>query len=215
MVSPHSPRRGEAFGLWRGRLQGDLGRFGAAGSGVDLPDDPTAAEALREAATEHGLDTWQIEGEPLDHGAVVPLWFLAQAGWDGPTTLASLPWHPTPARMQAFGNAIAHTYAALEGRAALIASGDMSHRVKPDAPAGYHPRAVEFDHQLTDLVAQGKLGAIADIPLELRELAAEDAADSSLIVAAAIGLRPRGEDVLSYEHPFGVGYLVAVFHDGT
>ncbi len=25
---------------------------------------------------------------------------------------------------------------------------------------------------------------------------------------------PRGAEVLSYEHPFGVGYLVAVLHDG-
>ena len=87
--------------------------------------------------------------------------------------------------------------------------------VEPDAPAGYHPRAVEFDRALTDLVAAGRLDAIGDIDPELRELAAEDAADSSQLAAAAIGYRPHGAEVISYEHPFGVGYLVAVFHDGT
>ncbi len=216
MVSPHSPRRGDAFGVWAGeRLSGDLGRFGAAGSAVDLANDAEMIEALRRAAKAQGLATWSIAPEPLDHGAVVPLWFLVEAGWSGPTCLASLPWHAGPSAMEAFGRALAAATAALAGRAALIASGDMSHRCKPDAPAGYHPRAVEFDHALTDLIAAGRLDAIGGIDPELRELAAEDAADSSQIVAAAIDYRPQGAEVLSYEHPFGVGYLVATFHDGS
>lgn len=215
MVSPHSPRQGQAFGLWSGRLRGDLGRFGAPGSGIELTNDSQAGEALRRAAKDRGIETWAIPEEPLDHGAVVPLWFLSQAGWQGPTTLVSLPWRPTPELMATFGRAVAQGFAALDGSAALVASGDMSHRVKPDAPAGYHPRAVEFDHALTDLIRSGRLDEISTIDPELRELAAEDAADSSLIVASAIGYRPRGARVLSYEHPFGVGYLVAIFRDSA
>ena len=215
MVSPHSPRQGGAFGLWAGkRLRGDLGRFGAPGAAVDLPNDPEMIEALERAAKREGVATGSISPEPLDHGAVVPLWFLVEAGWDGPTSIASLPWRAAPEAMDAFGRALAEAAAGLDGRAALIASGDMSHCCKPDAPAGYHPRAVEFDRALTDLVAAGRLDAIGAIDPELRELAAEDAADSSQLVAAAIGYRPRGAEVVSYEHPFGVGYLVAVFHDG-
>ena len=215
MVSPHSPRQGNAFGLWSGdRLQGDLSRFGASGSAVDLPNDPAMVEALARATEARGLTTWSILPGPLDHGAVVPLWFLVEAGWDGPTCLASLPWNPTPTGMGTFGHALAAAVATLTGRPALVASGDMSHRCKPDAPAGFHPRAIEFDRTLTDLIAEGRLDAIGAIDPELRELAAEDAADASQIVAAAIGYRPHSEEVISYEHPFGVGYLVAVFHDG-
>ncbi len=215
MVSPHSPRQGGAFGIWAGaRLRGDLGRFSAPGSAVDLPNDPEMAAALANEAERQGLGTWSIPEEPLDHGAVVPLWFLVEAGWDGPTCLASLPWHATPEVMEAFGRALGAAAAACAGRAALVASGDMSHKVKPDAPAGYHPRAIEFDHALTDLVRGGRLEAIGGIDAELRDLAAEDAADSSQIVAAAIGYRPHAHEVISYEHPFGVGYLVAIFHDG-
>ena len=39
------------------------------------------------------------QDEPLDHGAVVPLWFLVEAGWQGPTCLVSLPWSADPALM--------------------------------------------------------------------------------------------------------------------
>lgn len=216
MVSPHSPRQRQAFGIWAGeRLTGDLGRFGAPGSAVDLANDTAMVDALSRAAEARGLTTWSIPTEPLDHGAVVPLWFLVEAGWEGPTCLASLPWQETPAAMEVFGKALADATRSLADRAALVASGDMSHRCQPDAPAGYHPRAVEFDQALTDLVAAGRLDAIGAIDPELRELAAEDAADSSQIVAAALGYRARAAEVLSYEHPFGVGYLVAVFHDGS
>ena len=217
LVSPHSPRKRRDFGLWRGdRLRGDLGRFGAQGSSIDLPNDPELLATLGDAADAQGLGTWSIpDREPLDHGAVVPLWFLAQAGWQGPTCIASLPWSDDPAVMIGFGRALAAALAPLDGRAALVASGDMSHKVKPGAPAGYHQRAVEFDHALRDLVAAGELERIGEIDPELRRLAAEDAADSSLIVASAIGFRPRGAEVVCYEHPFGVGYLVAVFHDGS
>ncbi len=215
MVSPHSPRQHSAFGLWAGeRLRGDLGRFGAPRSAVDLPNDPEMGQALSNACESLGLGTWHIPEEPLDHGAVVPLWFLVEAGWQGPTCIASLPWNATPRVMEAFGRALAQAAGRLAGRAALIASGDMSHKVKPDAPAGYHPRAVEFDHALTQLVREGRLDAIGDINSELRHLAAEDAADTSQIVSAAIGYKPNRPEVISYEHPFGVGYLVAVFHDG-
>ena len=215
MVSPHSPRQGRAFGLWGGdRLRGDLSSFGAPASAVDLPNDPEQTAALGRAADREGLATWTIPEEPLDHGATVPLWFLVEAGWDGPTVIASLPWRAGPSTMETFGRAVAEAIAPLADSVALVASGDMSHRVLPDAPAGYHPRAVEFDHVLTGLIANGQLDRIRDIDAELRELAAEDAADTSLIMSSAIGFRPRGAEVISYEHPFGVGYLVAVFHDG-
>lgn len=215
VVSPHSPRQRRSFGLFAGdRLRGDLGQFGAPGAAVELPNDPEALGGVERAAAERGVGVWTIPPQPLDHGALIPLWFLAEAGWEGPTTVASIPWTATPEDFADFGRAVAAALAPLPGRSALVASGDMSHRAKPGAPAGYHPRAVEFDRALTELVGAGHLDRIPHLDPELRELAAEDAADTSIIAAAALGFQPHGAEVLSYEHPFGVGYLVAVFHDG-
>lgn len=213
LPSPHAPRRRDAFGLHCGeRVTGDLARFGAPDAAVDLPSDPEMASALQREAHREGLSTWTLpEDEPLDHGASVPLFFLAEAGWSGPTCLVGLPWIRTPKVYESFGRACAKASESLGGRTAFVASGDMSHRVLPEAPAGYHPRAVEFDRQLTDLVRLGRLREIRDLDPELRELAAEDAADTSIMACAAAGYRNEGHEVLSYEHPFGVGYLVAVF----
>ncbi len=214
LVSPHSPRLRGAFGLWSGeRLAGDLGKFGAPDANVDLPNDREVAEGLERTAAAQGVKTWPIPEQSLDHGSIIPLWFLQQAGWAGPTCIASLPWHDG-GDLQAFGHAVAAALEPLGGRSALVASGDMTHRALPGAPAGYDPKALEFDRQLTQLIREGRLDEVPDIDPEVRQVAAEDAADSSIIVASAIGFQPHGAKVLSYEHPFGVGYLVAVFHDG-
>jgi aromatic ring-opening dioxygenase catalytic subunit (LigB family) len=42
------------------------------------------------AAQSRAVATWAIHHHRLDHGALVPLWFLAEAGWTGPTIILSL-----------------------------------------------------------------------------------------------------------------------------
>jgi AmmeMemoRadiSam system protein A len=213
LVSPHSPRRRGAFGIWSGaRLAGDLGRFGAPAAAANLANDRECTARLAAESERAGCATWSIPEQPLDHGAMVPLSFLVRAGFRGPAAIVSLPADPQPAALHAFGAALARALAGL-GPAALVASGDMTHRALPCAPSGFHPDAVRFDAALAELVGEGRFAEIAAIDRDLRELAAEDAADSTMLVAAALGFRPRGAEVLSYEHPFGVGYMVAVLHD--
>ncbi len=214
LISPHSPRRERSFGIWTGSsLHGDLGRFGAPGAAIDLPTDKRWGDTLLSKGSGHS-DFWSIPTEPLDHGAVVPLWFLQEAGWSGPTTILSLP--AVPVGDQAYwriGELLAATVAELPGRVAMVASGDMSHRCLPGAPAGFHARGVEFDRCLTSLIEKKQYRAIAEMDPELKSVAAEDALETSMIVTAASSFEAEGGEVLSYEHPFGVGYLVAIFHD--
>ena len=224
LISPHTPRDRRAFGLVGGdRLFGDLGRFGAPATGFDLPGDPELATSLEHTLSTHrhsdgandAPELRRLPSQALDHGAVVPLFFLAEAGWTGATTVIALPWQHSAAVGRRFGRRLAQALAAIDGEAVLVASGDMSHRCLPDAPAGFHPRAAEFDRELTRLVAAGEFAAIAQIDPELRELAAEDTSETALIVTAAHDFDSHGAEVISYEHPFGVGYLVAVFYDGS
>lgn len=210
LISPHAPRQPGAFGLWADDpLQGSFAPFNAPQIEVSLPLDPPLARAIAAEAHARDLETWTIERCPLDHGALVPLWFLVEAGWAGPTVILSLN-YPGENGLTALGEAIAAAAQALPRRLALIASGDMSHRLTANAPCGFHPQARQFDETFIRLVRAGDYRQVEKIAPELRELAAEDVVDSTVIAAAAVNWQTTGHQVFNYEGPFGVGYGVAV-----
>ena len=192
LPSPHTPRRRAQWTAQSGPHRGDLSRFGAPDVTVSLPDAPDVAAHL-------GL----VRSPPaaLDHGAMVPLSFLVEAGWRGPTAVLALPWDETGAEE------LGRRLVGLEGRTAVVASGDMSHRLAPGAPGGFHPDARAFDDAFVAALSAERW----DAELPHREDAAEDVVTSCrLATAAAAGLNA---EVLAYEGPWGVGYCEAVFHD--
>ena len=213
LVSPHSPRQPGAFGIWQTRkLRGSLEMFGSPEDRVDLPLDRAFAERLEATAARRGLRTWPITGQPLDHGAVVPLCYLVAAGWKGPTVILSLN-YTGDGGLDELGEAIAATAQELHRRTAVIASGDMSHRLTASAPCGFHPEAHRFDETFIALLRQGAFHDIQRIDASLQEVAAEDVADSTTVALAASHYRTDGHAVLSYEGPFGVGYGVAILYE--
>lgn len=195
LLSPHSPRRRAAFGAWRGPHRGSLADFHAPQLAVELPDAPEVAEQLHLELIQPG---------PLDHGAMVPLAFLWEAGWRGPTAILALPWDEVGE--EATGRAIA----ALPGSTAVIASGDMSHRLKPGAPAGYHPQAQRFDRTFVNALISNDWSTALHAPH--REDAAEDVVQSTAVAMASVP-GPLNAEVLHYEGPWGVGYTEAVLYD--
>jgi len=210
LISPHSPRRRGAFGVWGGeRLSGSLAQFNAPSARVRLPNDVPLAEAIAAEARKGGLATWEIDHESLDHGATVPLWFLAEAGWSGPTVVLGLN-YPDEGGLTQLGEAITAAARGCQRRIALVASGDMSHRLKPNAPAGFHPRAHQFDEAFIQVIREGDYHRLGKLDADLREIAAEDAVDSTWVAAAAVEWQATGHRVLHYEGPFGVGYGVAI-----
>ena len=94
-------------------------------------------------------------------------------------------------------------------RVAIIASGDLSHRLIPSAPAGYDPMGKAFDEKLVKAISCLDSKAVLRFEPELIERAGECGLRSIIILLGALeGLKVTPE-VLSYEGPFGVGYMVA------
>ncbi len=214
IVSPHAPGFADAFTVTTaGRVRGDLGRFGAPGAGHDVAGDPDLARAIIEEGNAAGLPTTAREAYPrldpdLDHGVLVPVSFLdPEERYD--LVVASFAFLPAADHLE-FGRAIRRAAARVGRRVALVASGDCSHRLTTGAPAGYSPRAKEFDQQLAALLARSDYDGVARIDEGLREEAGECGWRSFLILGGFLEGTDAVTRVLSYEGPWGVGYLTAV-----
>jgi aromatic ring-opening dioxygenase LigB subunit len=95
---------------------------------------------------------------------------------------------------------------------ALIASGDLSHVLKEDGAYGFDPQGPRFDMEFANALKNKNIDKILELDEDFPQ-----AADCGLgsfcfilgiLEAARIDWKP---EILSYEGPFGVGYLVADF----
>ncbi len=95
-------------------------------------------------------------------------------------------------------------------KTALIASGDMSHCLKEDGPYGFQPDGPKFDQTFIEALKKKDIETILKLD-DLYPKAGECGLRSfsfvlGILDGSKVNWQPK---ILSYEGPFGVGYLVA------
>ena len=209
LISPHAPLEADAFVAYHGpEVVGDFSRFNAPDTYFTAPVDEELLDAIKFAAEGKQYDLSMLAGDDLDHGIAVPLYFLFRNGWEGKVVTLGYSYLSNDDHVR-FGSCIRAAVDQLGRRVAFIASGDLSHRLKPGAPAGYNPHAHGFDEQVIAALRANEPQQIAEIDYNLRRLAGECGFRSMLVAIGASAELPLSCEVLSYEAPFGVGYLVA------
>lgn len=198
-------------------LSGDLKMFGADLEFEYHTDQELVAKIIDEAGKmgimvvnmDDGLaETYGISTS-LDHGVLVPLYFLDRAGIDLPMVSISMSMLPAE-ELYAFGAAVKKAAEVHRKKVALIASSDMSHRLTPDAPAGYTPKGATFDRKVVELLEENDFRGIINIDPQWAEEAGECGLRAIIMMLGACDGEEVSTEVLSYEGPFGVGYLIAV-----
>lgn len=209
LISPHAPLEAVAFVAYDGpKLYGDFSTFRAPEATVEAALDAELLSEITRAAEQHNLITLRISDADLDHGTAVPLYFLQRNGWNGRVVALGYSFLSDEHHLR-FGNCIRQAIATLRRPVAFIASGDLSHRLKPGAPAGFNPEAHRFDEAVVEAIRSCQPYRIATIGQDVRRLAGECGYRSMLVALGVIEDAQPSCEVLSYEGPFGVGYLVA------
>ena len=209
LISPHAPLDPQAFVAYQApNLQGDFANFRAPSTKVEFQLDKELLETIGSTASAEGYEVVGLGPAELDHGTAVPLYFFDRNGWRGRVVALGYSFLSNEDHVK-FGACLRKAVDTLHRRVALVASGDLSHRLKPGAPAGFSPTAYLFDAQVVDALKENSPDRIVDISQDLRRVAGECGYRSILIAIGATRGLPLACEVLHYEAPFGVGYLVA------
>jgi AmmeMemoRadiSam system protein A/AmmeMemoRadiSam system protein B len=209
IISPHAPLHSTAFVAYETPLlYGDFADFRAPAASLEFPLDEELLKAIKTAAAVEKYEIATLTDQSLDHGSAVPLYFLQLYGWSGRVVGLGYSFLSNSDHLK-FGACIKRAIDQLGRSVALIASGDLSHRLKRGAPAGYKSTAHQFDTQVVRALRHNDSEQIINIDQDLRRLAGECGYRSMLVVLGATRELPAAAEVLHYEAPFGVGYLVA------
>jgi MEMO1 family protein len=218
LLSPHSPLSRFQMGVsLASSFRGSLAHFRAPQVRLEALADEEVARSIMDEALAHGVPTVMTAspGEivDLDHGAMVPLQFLT-AELKRSYKLVSLSFSYLELEEHVrFGEVIWRVLTAIPTRTVYVASGDLSHRLNRGAPAGFDPRGADFDRAVVDSFAAGDWESLLSIEPGTVEAAGECGYRSLAVLSGIIqkvtatGGRTSNH-VLSYEGPFGVGYLV-------
>jgi MEMO1 family protein len=218
LLSPHSPLARSQMGVsLASSYHGSMSFFRAPHVTLEAESDQGLAKSISDEAAMHGIPVTATaspgEVVDLDHGAFVPLHYLMGA-LTRPVKLVLLSFsYLSMEEHVRFGEAVGRVLLSHPQRIVYVASADLSHRLLPGAPAGYDPRAAQFDNAVAETFARGDWEALMSIDAGLVHAAGECGYRSLAVLSGVINsVESSGgsarNHLLSYEGPFGVGYLV-------
>lgn len=211
--SPHTILYRDYFHIAPGDgAVGDMSRFGAPEVRIQASYDTLLREEIIRRAEAEGLHAGTLgQRDPeLDHGVLIPLYYLRKAGVRCPIVRMGLSGF-SPLDHYRLGKCVQDAVNALGRRAVFLASGDLSHKLKADGPYGYAPEGPQFDDAVTHTMASGDFLEFLTIDPALCERAAECGLRSFQVMAGALDGLAVEPQLLSHEGTFGVGYAIALF----
>ena len=218
IISPHADFYRDAFYIAKGRTcTGDLARFGAPEPQVTYTYDTELSEEIVRLCDEFDIPIVYTDEDAaiMDHGAAVPLYYVNReygANHDAPYRIVRV----SPSLMSDdvlydMGYLIERAIAHVGRRAVMIASGDLSHKLKEDGPYGFIKEGPMFDKAVTDVMKSGRLEDFTKIDKTVNELSANCGYHGFVMLAGALQDYKITPDFLSYEGTFGVGYGICIF----
>lgn len=213
VLSPHSIMYADYFHISPGKgAEGSFRQFRAPQVKIKVNYDTEFVNLLVQEAEAGDLPAGTLgeRDRSLDHGTMIPLWFLNHYYRDYKVVRIGLSGLPF-SRHYMLGQCIRKTAELLDRRIAVIGSGDLSHKLKTDGPYGFSKEGPEYDDRIMEVMGRGDFGQLFDFPEEFCEKAAECGHRSFVILAGALDRTAVNAEKLSHEGPFGVGYGVCVY----
>ena len=212
VFSPHAPSYRDYIQISDGaQAVGSFEAFGVKDVDMKVLYDEEFVDLLCHAAATLGLPAGTLgeQKQTLDHGTMVPLHFILQEYTDFRLVRISVSGLDRETQV-AFGNCLRRVIDESQRNVAVIASGDLSHKLKEDGPYGFHPMGPVFDEQLVNIIKSNDYARLLTMDEQIVEDSANCGFPAFLMLYGVLQAYPIDSQFLSYEGPFGVGYATAI-----
>ena len=215
LSSPHQILYGDYFHISPGHSAvGDFSGFGAGNVKIKVDYDDELVRKISSLCDKTGFPAGTMgERSPsLDHGTMVPLYFVNQCYTDYRLVRIGLSGLSLEAHYS-FGRIIAQAVNQLGRKAVYIASGDLSHCQKETGPYGFRPEGPVYDEKLMEVMGRGAFEELLSFDEELLEKSQECGHRSFIIMGGAFHDIKHDQRTLSHENITGVGYGFGIYHN--
>ncbi len=213
LISPHGPIDFNNFTINQSpTLAGHFYNFGDFETEIIFKNDKDLVEKIEKESKKEKIPLRIVNIEEIDHGTLVPLYYLVKGHSNFKLVPLAFSYLDLKTHFK-FGQTLNKIIAKTQTSPnyGIVASGDLSHCLTLDAPGGYSPRGKEFDQKIVELLEKKDFNGIMSLDPQLVEEAGECGYRSIIILLGALNGLDWQPEILSYEAPFGVGYLVANF----
>ena len=209
VISPHMPVNFTSFSIIESsELKGSLDKFGDFKTEMKFDNHPAMISAIKKICAKERILLKSFNDPKMDYGTTIPLYFFSQENPKIKVVSVGVS-GLSPMEHFNFGRAIAKAVKYCKVKVAIVASGELSHRLNPSSSEGYSLKGKVFDQVIMNLLKKGNNSAILDIDPELLDESKECGyLPMTILFGALDGISWKG-DILFYENSFGIGYLVA------
>ncbi len=211
--SPHSIMYSNYFHISPGaRATGSFAEFGAYQVKFDVKYDEELVNRLTTKADKAHFPAGTLgeKRKELDHGTMVPLWFILRKYKDFKLVRTGLSGFDLLKHYE-FGMLIKDTVEELGRKVVYVASGDLSHKLQDYGPYGFAEEGPVYDSRIMDVCSGARFGELFDFDENFCDKAAECGHKSFVIMAGVLDGRAVEATQYSHEDVTGVGYGICSF----
>lgn len=214
ITSPHSIMYSDYFHISPGKgAKGSFARFNAPEVSFQEEYDTELVDRINEIAYDASFPAGTLgERDPeLDHGTMVPLWFIRKKYAKGQIVRIGLSGLGLLDHYR-LGQMIQEAVDEVNRKAVFVASGDLSHKLQDYGPYGFAKEGPVYDQRIMDVAGRAAFEEMFDFKEDFCEKAAECGHRSFVIMAGALDGKAVDANVYSHQDVTGVGYGIASFY---
>ncbi|MCI0479673.1 AmmeMemoRadiSam system protein B [Candidatus Uhrbacteria bacterium] len=211
VIAPHGVRYPDAFSInLASKYVGNLKAFGDFSTTVAAKSDYLTIDRLQRKLRVEGVPFTLTSSEEIDYGFTVPL-LLLTSHLDAWKLIPISPSMLDGKEHYDFGRQLKRVLHAEEQRVAVIASADLSHTLGSESPAGPSEHGPAFDLAVQKAVGANDPTPLLSLDKNVVEQSSQCGYRPIMTLFGCLENMSVTPHILSYEAPFGVGYLTARF----